>query len=302
MKSRRGFVGGVGVFLVIVAVMTTANAQEPRILVVGDSWAVPMRAFALTNALNEPGLGEYGVVGATTAIGGTLASQWATPGGLNLITQALEANPTIDIVHLSMGGNDVLRALPIVLVEVPALVAQIYDDIDTVVNHILSIRPDAKVALCSYDYISDASLNEILQVMAETAVVRSHMNPLYYYINNYGLMQYTYGYPGLFGPGEVPYPGGYPSYTPLMGGDFTLPSPPAALSDAIHLTYDGYDILALRCVDEFYAGWLTAPPPPDPASLPLSRPATVCLLVPVLLALGIKTLKTASAVGRRHGL
>ncbi len=237
------------------AALPGAEAQTARILVVGDSWT-PAMLSRIQIVLDDLGLSGYTVEGDLTTRGGSTAAQWATPTWLGYITTELTANPTIDIVHLSMGGNDYLGALPDTPEELAALVESVFDDIDTVVAHILSIRPNARVALCSYDYVADEGHNDALGLFAQTAVARTATNPNYFYINNLGLMHYAYGYPGEFGPGETPFPGGYPDYDPLMGGDPSLPGPPEALADSIHLTWDGYLVLAERCVNEFYADWL----------------------------------------------
>jgi len=241
--------------LVFIVGLPCAQGQTPRILVVGDSWT-PAMLSRIQIVLDDLGLSEYTVEGDLTSRPGSTAAQWATPTWLGYITAELTANPTIDIVHLSMGGNDYLYALPLTPEEIAALVEQVFDDIDTVVAHILSIRPAARVALCSYDYVADQGHNDALGLFAQTALARTATNPNYFYINNLGLMHYAYGYSGEFGPGETPFPGGYPDYDPLMGGDPSLPGPPEALADAIHLTGEAYLVLAERCVNEFYADWL----------------------------------------------
>ena len=264
-------------FLTLLIVASAASAATPRILVVGDSWTLLMIGN-LQTALDNVGLSEFEVHGDLTAIGGTRASQWATPYFLDLITQELTAFPSIDIVHLSMGGNDVLAASWSTPTEFQALAETIFDNIDVVVAHILSIRPNAKIAWCSYDYVQDVSLNDELGMLTQEAIDRAALNPRFFCINNLGLMHVTYGYPGEFGPGERPLPGGYPDYTPLMGGDPAFPGPPEAFLDAIHLTYEGYGVLAERCVSEFYVFWLT----PQPGTPLVSWP-----LVPILAAIGV---------------
>jgi hypothetical protein len=188
-----------------------------------------------------------------------------------------------------MGGNDMLGSSPSSPEEFTALLNTIFDDIDVVVAHILSIRPDAAVALCSYDYVATQAYNDSLGQFAETAIARTATNPNYFYINNLGLMHYAYGYPGEFGPGETPFPGGYPDYDPIMGGDPSLPGPPAALADSIHLTAAGYLVLAERCVNEFYADdWLVDAP------VPAYGDAALILLT------GACTLAGVCVIRRRH--
>lgn len=255
MRCRNQVLLSIAMCLLFFAVPLSGEAQTPRILVVGDSWT-PAMVPHIQTVLNGLGLGEYTVEGHLTARGGTTARQWASPTYLAYITQELTNHPTIDIVHLSMGGNDYLGTLPDTPEEVAALWDRVFDDIDTVVAHILTMRPTARVALCSYDYVSDADYNYALGEFARVAIDRTTGNPNYFLINNLGLMHYTYGYPGEFGPGETPCPGSYPDYDPVMGGDPSLPGPPQALADEIHLTWQAYLVLARRCVNEFYADWL----------------------------------------------
>lgn len=49
--------------------------------------------------------------GDTTALSGTTASQWATAGYLQLIADELDANPSIEVEQLVIGGNDFLAGM-----------------------------------------------------------------------------------------------------------------------------------------------------------------------------------------------
>ncbi len=234
-----------------------AAADTPRILLVGDSWTALMwNARSFANALDDAGLGQWDERGAVTAIGGTTAAQWATQPFLNLITQELNAYPTVDIVHLSMGGNDLLGNPPANVAEADALLSQVAANVATVVAHIRSIRPAARIAWCGYDYVQGISSAELLTMMSQYPVDLAEATPNLYAINNWGLMQYYYGVPSVHDPLTLPFPGGYPDYAPALGGDPAYPSPPISRIDSIHLTPAGYEILAARCIDEFYAGWL----------------------------------------------
>lgn len=104
-----------------------SDGATRRILLVGDSWPMFMwrgdfggftfwtgRAFQET--LIEKGLGQWEEYGDWTAIGTSMAWEWGQnlpavhPSGaigrIDLVCRALRENPTIDIVHLSLGGND----------------------------------------------------------------------------------------------------------------------------------------------------------------------------------------------------
>ena len=212
-------------------------------------------AQSFSNALDDAGLGQWSERGTITALGGTTAAQWATQPFLDLVTQELNAYPAIDIVHLSMGGNDVLGDPPANATEADAQYAQVAANIAIVVAHIRSVRPAARVALCSYDYVDipfEAHFDTFMQKVLDLA----DLTPNFYVIDNWGLMQYHFGVPSVHDPLTLPYPGGYPDYTPLLGGDPDYPSPASVRTDQIHLAAAGYGIVAARCVEEFYAGWL----------------------------------------------
>jgi lysophospholipase L1-like esterase len=145
------------VLLIAVAMLIagTAHAQTKRILLVGDSWAeYTWDGNAWSPVLNTYGLGQWDDEGSTTALGGTTASIWVDPGALNLITQAVASNPTIDIIHLSIGGNDMLAGQAsggwhtgLNASQESALFDTIQANIETIVDHCLSLRPDIKVGI-----------------------------------------------------------------------------------------------------------------------------------------------------------
>ncbi|HNR35577.1 MAG TPA: hypothetical protein PKO36_10380 [Candidatus Hydrogenedentes bacterium] len=133
--TLRGLAWGL-LFLLIIGMAFAANAAEagkaeetfPRILLVGDSWPWFMasgfvfwtydRGSAFRDILPETGRERWTDIG-DTAVAGSMITQWstneptATPfgmiGKLEWIRRTLMAYPTIDIVHLGLGGNDYIR-------------------------------------------------------------------------------------------------------------------------------------------------------------------------------------------------
>ena len=232
-----------------------AQAQTKRILLVGDSWvAQAWTAGAFTTALANKGLSQYQVEGGSTTIGGSTAAQWATQPYLDLITAGLQANPTIDIVHISIGGNDFLGAPP--GSDLLVIGAQILTDTQTVVDHILSIDSNLTVAQASYDYIPAGFTNESAAI-TQLLINQASLTPRYFVINNLGLLHHVFGYPPNFSAGTTPLPGGYPSYTPLQGGNPAFAGDPAVFADTIHPNTAAYVALAEHAIDEFYMAWLT---------------------------------------------
>jgi lysophospholipase L1-like esterase len=236
-----------------------ASAATPRILLVGDSWVAQAWASRVfQTALISKGLGDFEEKGDVTAIGGTTAAQWATAPYLQLITDELVANPEIDIVHLSIGGNDFLGAPA--GTDILVLAAQILADTQTVVDHILAIRPQARVVHSSYDYIP-AGYNTEQGLLLQLLINQAAATPGSFVLNNLGVLHHVFGYPGQFLPGETPLPGGYPGYVPLQGGDPAFVGHPDNFVDQIHPNTTGYLALADHAIDEFYMPWLAPPVP-----------------------------------------
>ena len=109
--------------LTALIVAPDAGAATRRILLVGDSWPMFMwdglglwtgRAFQ--DSLIDKGYGRWEELGGCMSIGTSQATEWASNmltscssgsiGRLDAVRMALEENPTIDIVHVSLGGND----------------------------------------------------------------------------------------------------------------------------------------------------------------------------------------------------
>ncbi len=276
---QRGLTAVVAVALVVALLGgASAHAQTTnRVLLVGDSWTGAMWSYRnLRDVFASAGFSSVVEKGDVTAIGGTTAAWWAQSANLALITSELNNNPTIDMVHLSMGGNDFLAGqanggwyLGMGTSAETALFNTIEANIETVIQHILNINPDIHIVICSYDYInlwdtlniqanqllwanlgqpSPRQLNEALIRLGD----RQRKLALDYgaavtYVNNFGQMHVYEGYNAVFGPGQFPAPWGHPSYPwekSSVGGNNG--------DDAIHMNDHGYDIIALNCYVNFY--------------------------------------------------
>jgi len=111
-----------------VAAAPKEDPTIPRILLVGDSWPWFLstgfvfwtyeNGSAFRDVLPQMGYGRWSDK-ADTAIAGSMITEWstniptATPygsmGRLEFIRYMLTAFPTLDIVHLGLGGNDYIR-------------------------------------------------------------------------------------------------------------------------------------------------------------------------------------------------
>lgn len=250
-------------FLIAVLFACLASAGTPRILLVGDSWAErAWRTRAFRTALANEGLAQFEEKGDATAIGGTTSSDWATPPYLQKITDELEANPSLDIVHLSIGGNDFLQADLSNPLEALLILFRVLCNTRTVVEHIHAVRPEARIAYATYDYVpAGGGLAFELGVLAAAVRFLSRADPRYFLLDDLGVLHHDFGYPGEFGPGETPLPGGYPWYRPLLGGDPRFPGSPELFDDPIHPNETALVALAEHAIDEFYGDWLAQPVP-----------------------------------------
>ena len=99
-------------FIALIAVCSSPLfAQTPRVLIVGDSWAAQQVADNVHQVVfTANGFSQFTVDGANTAISGSEAADWAMADQLALIAEALDAEPSIDTVQLTIGGNDFLGA------------------------------------------------------------------------------------------------------------------------------------------------------------------------------------------------
>jgi lysophospholipase L1-like esterase len=272
--------------LLLLAPSASAQGTE-RVLIVGDSWAEFTWVFgSLDRALDRAGHGDKIAVGDVTALGGTTAEQWVTPAYQALITSELAAYPTIDVIHLSLGGNDFLGAwnASMTSAQEQVLFDGIADDIEATVQFIHGIDPNIQIVVNGYDYVNfdelrvtdpwtlliwfllgtptSTRINQAMFDSSATMYARLANDPTVHFINHAGLMQWVFGYPSQgIAPRTTALPGNEPSgYRPALGGIPTLPSPPEAMLDAIHLNRRGYDAVTLHCTYYFYDAWFDANP------------------------------------------
>jgi hypothetical protein len=304
----------------------------PRIAIVGDSWGMFMWWFrSLKRGLEDFGYDHYVEMANESVVGGGKTFEFVNvqqfPAAADIraaIMKMLTDNPTIDIVVISLGGNDILYGTEYVLPDDPLQQVRmqcpgtpnehnavlgdkvVNQDMGNIVDYILGIRPDIRILLSSYDYGGDSKRGEcdlgtqqqgimavdiLKQRLAESRGSRVS------FINNYGLMQFTYGtYDYQVDSGNNPiestatllYPAGYvkpgydaSDYPPLrlpepdnilqlpwtVGGQPALVpgfpdhfSPIFSLLDKnMHLTEDGYYHMAHRMVERVIGPWLQYP-------------------------------------------
>lgn len=250
--------------LSLMLVSFPAFAGTPRILMLGDSWAWFMfMNKSIDQALDARGMEHWDTVGMRTAIPGSTSEQWTRQDWLDNVSAELDKYPTVDIIHLSLGGNDYLRRWSNDMPEAERdeLFNGVVDDIRVVIKHILSVRPEMKIVIVGYDYVNSSRRNSTMQQLNQAGQILERMkgelcnefpgNVLH--IVNYGLMQYHFGAEPDLKPQSVPLPGQAPDYDPYPGGNVNYGNAKAAMADSIHLSIAGYKILGEHCVDTLYA-------------------------------------------------
>ncbi len=239
------------VVLPIILICTSA-ASETRILLVGDSWAQSIWVTGLLDkALADASYENVFSAGDTTALGGTRADQWITPEYRKKIQQALATNPTVDIIYLIIGGNDVLRRIRDTNVFENQTDEQRHREWDAIARNIrrivtycLEYEQIRHVVLAGYDYLNPKTAKEVFELLGQDfhfgGMTQEQVNACFIeherrkrdvahdlagctYIHNLGLMHYHFNEPPDVSP-----PGGPPDYDPFPGGDPTRPMPDKA--------------------------------------------------------------------------
>ena len=246
--------------MTINAQVCPSNSSTPKVLLAGDSWAQYMSDDGTHNKIFDkfghadkdlvgPSLGANpgpGYTGTEYAISGSEAREWADRVNYPWITNvinAITANPSIETVILSIGGNDVLAAksgggwYKDMDLDVPgseaALFAAIRTNTFVIINDILEAHPNVEILLSSYDYpnfntgvacflyacpkrndlsrnpttglITDAELNQMMITVETERISWLALEPKLKFANAIGLSHFYYG-DGTSAVGTLPLP------------------------------------------------------------------------------------------------
>ncbi|MCU0755159.1 MAG: hypothetical protein MUE46_08560 [Xanthomonadales bacterium] len=257
-----------------------AVTPQPRVLIAGDSWAQFMWDDNTHNLLFDRfghadkraisrSLGQNpgpGYTGPEYAISGSEAREWVQTASYPWIANVLaelQAQPSIDSVMLSIGGNDILAGrsgggwYKDMDLDQPgaeaALFGRILDHTQTIADAFLAVRPALTVLVSSYEYpnfnvtplwcgiyacpkrrdlsrdpvnalVTDAELNA-MNLQVETRRIQwSNGQPRIDFDHSVGAMHHYYG-DGQAAPGVLPRPGQQaPAFLPFPGGNPARPS------------------------------------------------------------------------------
>ncbi len=134
--------------------VTVFAGQRPsyaleKVFVIGDSWAYAL-ADPLNNQMANHGHANYHVY--NFALAGTTADAYANNvgGALDLTLTLLVAMPTIEVVFISLGGNDLWTMYPSLG---DGVFSEIEADLRYLVDRILAARPDVQILFAGYDVL-----------------------------------------------------------------------------------------------------------------------------------------------------
>lgn len=268
------------------------ESAERKVLLVGDSWAFFMGVDQTINTiLDRWGHSNYTYfTNLTLAENGAETDDFQGAAKQAEIAAQLAANPSIEVVHLSIGGNDVLGEWNVDLTQAQtdSLKDAVFARLVDVIEFIKSARPDIHILWSGYMYpnfgevIASAApfstlhpfygtwegmgfptflqLNEILNDFSDEIEAYTATDPQLDFVKAPGLMQYTFGQnsPLLIAPG-----GTYPPLTqPLPYGDPNYPSPRNSMrdylltKDCFHLSASGYRDMISYHTQKFYHKFL----------------------------------------------
>ncbi len=285
--------------LLLVVLATTFNTfsqctetSTPKILLVGDSWAWFMSTQSIINIeLKAWGHSDYTFVSdAIVAENGAETNDFLKADKKAEIQSLLNANPTIEVVHLSIGGNDFLGDWNISMTpgQVDTLTSNVFTRLDSVIQFIKSCKPGIKVFWSGYVYPNFAEpINDMAPFQTSQPFYGTWHgmgDPTFLQINTLlngislefdsiyandpqvesnictGLMQYLYGQTS---PMSVPPSGTYAPFTqPLPFGDPNYPSPKTAMNDygftkdCFHLSANSYKAFFGYHMQKFYQKYL----------------------------------------------
>ncbi|MBK9176917.1 MAG: T9SS type A sorting domain-containing protein [Flavobacteriales bacterium] len=269
-----------------------AETDERRVLLVGDSWAFFMGVDQTINTVLE----RWGHSNAIFHTNLTLAENGAeTDDFLGAEKQAeiqaqIDANPSIKVVHLSIGGNDVLGDWHVSFTQqqTDSLRAAVAARLLQVIEFIKGTRPDIHILWSGYVYPNFgeviesiaplqsihpfydtwadmgfpdfAQLNTILNEFSASVEAYCATDPRVDFVPCTGLMQHTFGQDAPLG---VPPSGSYaPFVAPLPQGFIDYPSPQSSMRsygiflDCFHLSAGGYRDMIDYHARKFYHKFL----------------------------------------------
>jgi lysophospholipase L1-like esterase len=264
-----------------------SEQNKTRVLLVGDSWAFFMGVDQTINNVFR-NWGHSDVKYYTNPIiaeNGAQTDDFQKPEKRNEIIAQLEANPDIDFIHLSIGGNDVLGRWKVSFsqAQIDSLKAGVEERLMDVIDFLKSTKPGIRILWSGYVYTNfeevisgsflgtnhpfygtwsrmqfptNEQINQIQIQFSDDIEEYANTDPQFDFINAPGLMQYTFGQNSPLG--VEPF-GTYPSFAaPLPYGYPEYPSPQNSMRnygltlDCFHLSPKGYEDMISYQTQKYY--------------------------------------------------
>ena len=132
------------------------ETPKPKVLLVGDSWAFFMNTDqTFNNALKNWGHSNYKFVSNTVvAENGAEAPDFMTATKQTEIQNLIDQNPSIEVIHLSIGGNDMMGDWKVSMTPgaLDTLGNNVQANIDSVIRFLKSTKPGMRVVWGGYTY------------------------------------------------------------------------------------------------------------------------------------------------------
>ena len=279
-------------FFLTQAFSQCTEVNQPKVLLVGDSWAWFMHTEStINNVFKSWGFSNYKYISnATLAVNGAETDDVMQAVTEVEILNQLTANPSIEVVHLSIGGNDFLGDWKVSMTqpETDTLQAHVFERLDSIIRFIKTCKPGIHILWSGYVYtnfqevIEGASgvgttnqfygtwqsmefptalqFNTLQNSQSAEMKIYANNDPQVEYVEANGLMQYIHGQTT---PLEVAPGGTYAPYSvPMPYGDPNYPSPQTTMrdyfvfKDCFHLSTQGYKELVGYQTQKFYHKFL----------------------------------------------
>lgn len=263
-------------FFTIGAFAQCEEDDTPRVLLIGDSWANFMNTDGTINdVLTKWGHSNFKYyANGNVAVNGAETPDFLEADMQEEIQSILNENPTIDFVHLSIGGNDVMGDWDINFTQ--AATDQLQQEasvrLRTIIEFLKQAKPGIKVLWSGYCYPNfeeiiqnfapfqtghpfygtwdgmgqptNLQINNLLNEFDGMVLDYTDTTPNVDFFEAPGILQYNWGQIEPLGVA----PGGtYPAFTvPMPYGDPVYPSPIPAMrdygiiGDCFHLSPEGY--------------------------------------------------------------
>lgn len=275
-----------------ISVAQCTETIQKRVLLVGDSWASFMNIDGtFDNVLKKWGHSNYTYASnSTIAFNGAVSDDFLDTTRLAAIRNELSLNPEIDLVHLSIGGNDVLGDwnVSFTQAQTDSLMYLVYGKVSAIIDSIKLMRPGIRVVWSGYvfpnfgEIISDLGalqsihpfyglwtgmgsptflqLNTILNNYSAMMDTLAMADPQVDFVRCNGLMQYLFGQTTAL---SVPPSGTYAPFTaPVADGFPDYPSPKSSMrnygvfKDCFHLSPASYNEFVQYQTQKFYHKYL----------------------------------------------